>query len=97
MMQGILCADPKRAAAITARAYQHGLIIERAGPEDEVIKCMMPLTTGYAILDEGLDILESAIAEEFARTVRTFDRVSSTANGAVPGASFQFETLRQAV
>src|SRR5262249_26229269 len=57
MMQGILCADPKRAAAITAKAYKHGLIIERAGPEDEVIKCMMPLTTSYDILDEGLDIL----------------------------------------
>jgi diaminobutyrate-2-oxoglutarate transaminase len=67
MMQGILCADPKQAALITATAYRHGLIIERAGPEDEVIKCMMPLTTSYDILDEGLDILESAIAEVFTR------------------------------
>jgi diaminobutyrate-2-oxoglutarate transaminase len=65
MMIGVRCVDPKRAAAITARAYQHGLIIERAGPEDEVIKCMMPLTTSYAELDEGMDILERAMAEEF--------------------------------
>ena len=34
MMIGVKCADPKRAAAITARAYQDGLIIERAGPQD---------------------------------------------------------------
>ena len=47
MMIGVRCADPKRAAAVTARAYKYGLIIERAGPEDEVIKCMMPLTTSY--------------------------------------------------
>jgi diaminobutyrate-2-oxoglutarate transaminase len=65
MMIGVRCADPKRAAAVTARAYQNGLIIERAGPEDEVIKCMMPLTTTYGELDEGLDILEQAMADEY--------------------------------
>jgi diaminobutyrate-2-oxoglutarate transaminase len=65
MMIGVRCADPKRAASVTARAYRHGLIIERAGPDDEVIKCMMPLTTTVGELDEGLDILERAIAEEF--------------------------------
>ena len=72
MMQGILCADPKRAAAIGATAYRNGLIIERAGPEDEVIKCMMPLTTSMGELDEGMDILERAITEEYGtRTVET--------------------------
>ena len=65
MMIGVRCADPARAAAVTKRAYQYGLIIERAGPDDEVIKCMMPLTTTYGELDEGLDILERAITEEF--------------------------------
>jgi diaminobutyrate-2-oxoglutarate transaminase len=65
MMIGVVCADPKRAAAVTAEAYREGLIIERAGPEDEVIKCMMPLTTTYAELDEGMDILERAMAKEF--------------------------------
>ena len=68
MMVGILCADPKAAARITAEAYKRGLIIERAGPEDEVVKCMMPLTTSFEILEESLDILEAAVAEVFART-----------------------------
>src|SRR5262245_31096438 len=67
MMQGVLCADPKRAAAITANAFRKGLIIERAGPEDEVIKCLMPLTSSLDVMEEGLDILESAIAEELTR------------------------------
>jgi diaminobutyrate-2-oxoglutarate transaminase len=70
MMIGVRCADPKRAAAVTARAFEHGLIIERAGPQDEVIKCMMPLTTSYAELDEGIDILTRALAEEFGGAVR---------------------------
>jgi diaminobutyrate-2-oxoglutarate transaminase len=65
MMIGVRCADPKRAAAITAKAYEYGLIIERAGPEDEVIKCMMPLTTSYDELDEALEILNHAMAQEF--------------------------------
>jgi len=70
MMIGVRCADPKRAAAVTKRAFQHGLIIERCGPEDEVIKCMMPLTTSYAELDEGVDILARSLSEEFGATVR---------------------------
>jgi len=72
MMIGVRCADPKRAAAVTAKCYQYGLIIERAGPDDEVIKCMMPLTTSMGELDEGMDILERAITEEYGtRTVET--------------------------
>ncbi len=66
MMQGILCLDPNRAAAITSNAYQQGLIIERSGPNDEVIKCLMPLTTSKAELKEGLDILQACCATEFA-------------------------------
>ncbi len=64
MMRGIRCADPKRAAAVTARAFERGLIIERSGPEDEVIKCLAPLTIHRNELMEGLGILELAIAEE---------------------------------
>ncbi len=71
MMRGVRCADPKRAAAVTAKAFEYGLIIERAGPEDEVIKCMMPLTTHYDELDEGLDILERALQDEFSKGVAT--------------------------
>ncbi|MGI9420261.1 MAG: diaminobutyrate--2-oxoglutarate transaminase [Geminicoccaceae bacterium] len=67
MMRGIRLADPDRAAAATAKAFENGLIIERSGPKDEVIKCLMPLTIDDAELDEGLDILENAVVEEFDR------------------------------
>lgn len=67
MMRGVRATDPARAAAVTADAFEHGLIIERSGPRDEVIKCLMPLTIGDAELDEGLDILETALAAEFGR------------------------------
>lgn len=60
MMRGVRCVDPDKAAMISAKAYENGLIIERSGPYDEVIKCLMPLTIENEQLDEGLDILESA-------------------------------------
>jgi diaminobutyrate-2-oxoglutarate transaminase len=97
LMQGILCADPKRAAAITATAFRHGLIIERAGPEDEVIKCMMPVTTSDDVLDEGLDILEKAIAEEFARTGRSPLGVRSPAAAATRGEALLYQPLPRAI
>jgi diaminobutyrate-2-oxoglutarate transaminase len=78
MMQGVRCADAKRAAAVTARAFERGLIMERSGPVDEVLKCMMPLTTTYAELDEGLDILRQALEAEFGRQERE-QRVLETA------------------
>ena len=68
-MQGIRAVDPDRAAAVTARAFDYGLIIERSGPNDEVIKCFMPLTISVAELDEGLDCLEKALADEFGSSV----------------------------
>jgi diaminobutyrate-2-oxoglutarate transaminase len=71
MMRGIRCSDPVRAAAITATAFEQGLIIERSGPEDEVVKCLMPLTISRADLDEGLGILERACLKELGERVLT--------------------------
>lgn len=65
MMRGIRCADPKRAAAVTKKAFEYGLIIERSGPKDEVIKFLMPLTITLSEINEGLDILERALVDEF--------------------------------
>lgn len=67
MMQGIRCTDPQQAAQISAEAFQNGLIIERSGPHDEVVKCLMPLVIPTAQLDEGLDILENACKTVFTQ------------------------------
>ena len=70
MMRGLRCADPARAASVTRNAFANGLIIERCGPNDEVIKCMMPLTIGASDMREGLDILERALVQEFGDGVK---------------------------
>jgi diaminobutyrate-2-oxoglutarate transaminase len=63
LMQGVRFREPKRAKAAAARAFEHGLLIERCGPEDEVVKCMMPLTITTDEIKEGLDILERSFLE----------------------------------
>ncbi|MEX1058074.1 MAG: aminotransferase class III-fold pyridoxal phosphate-dependent enzyme, partial [Natronospirillum sp.] len=64
MMSGLQCPNGDIAGAITGRCFEHGLIIETSGPEDQVVKCLAPLTITLEELDQGLDILASAIAEQ---------------------------------
>ena len=79
MMRGMRCADPRRAAAVTAKAFEYGLIIERSGPKDEVIKFLMPLTIRRAEMEEGLDILERALVDEFGEGVANTPRCTISA------------------
>ena len=72
---------------MTKKAYSYGLIIERAGPEDEVIKCMMPLTTSYAELAEALDIS--------TRLLRTCSNVLAPLGRKVPTARECHHALRR--
>jgi 4-aminobutyrate aminotransferase len=53
--------DGELASAIIARALAEGLILIGAGPDRNVIRVLVPLTAPFALIDEGLDILESAI------------------------------------
>jgi diaminobutyrate-2-oxoglutarate transaminase len=62
LMRGIE-VDPALAAQITRTSIRNRLIIERAGPRDEVVKVLAPLTTPDEVLDRGLDILAAAAAE----------------------------------
>lgn len=65
MMRGLVCADPAAAADVTRTAFEHGLIIERSGAEDEVIKFLMPLTIEMEQLREGLSILDHSMSTVF--------------------------------
>ncbi|MDT7678101.1 MAG: diaminobutyrate-2-oxoglutarate transaminase, partial [Pseudonocardiales bacterium] len=62
MMQGI-DVGPRLSAEITRGCARNGLIIESAGPRDEVIKVFAPLTTPDGQLEQGLRILaDTALA-----------------------------------
>lgn len=50
------------AAAVVKRCYETGLIVLKAGHHDNVIRSLAPLVITDDQIDEGLEILESAIA-----------------------------------
>ncbi|GGY60229.1 diaminobutyrate--2-oxoglutarate transaminase [Marinobacter zhanjiangensis] len=63
LMRGIEAKNAELTDAITARAFEKGLIIETSGPNDEVIKCLMPLTTSEDDLKKGARILAESVDE----------------------------------
>lgn len=68
MMQGIE-TDPAIAARITQQCVRDRLIIERAGPRDEVVKLLAPLTTPDDVLERGLTILHNAVDAQISAQV----------------------------
>lgn len=63
MMRGIACKNGDIAAQICKGAFERNLIIETAGPEDEVVKCLMPLTITEEDLKKGLQLLAESVDE----------------------------------
>ena len=70
LMQGIECCSGELASKITARCFELGLVIETAGPEDEVIKFFCPLTISEAELEQGLDIFEQAVEDITSQLIK---------------------------
>lgn len=60
LMQGLAFVDPAHAAAVSREAFLQHMIIETAGPADEVVKCLCPLTIPDPELARGLDIIEAS-------------------------------------
>lgn len=63
MALGFDCQAAGIAAATTRKAFEKGLVIERCGPVDEVVKFLPALTIDNETLYQGLDIFEQALAE----------------------------------
>ncbi len=63
MVQALVFEDAEQAGKVAKLAYEEHLLVETAGPKDEVVKLLPPLTTTIEELDRGLDILEAATAK----------------------------------
>jgi diaminobutyrate-2-oxoglutarate transaminase len=65
LLQGIdtVRCDPSGGLAreIGSRCFADGLVIERTGRNDTVLKILPPLTIRASLLEEGLDILQGAV------------------------------------
>ncbi|MGY8669126.1 diaminobutyrate--2-oxoglutarate transaminase [Bradyrhizobium sp. UFLA05-109] len=63
MALGLDCQTAEIAEATTRKAFEKGLIVERCGPIDQVLKFLPALTIDPETLNQGLDIFEESFAE----------------------------------
>ncbi len=63
MAKGLAFEQPEKAAKVCTAAFDRGLLMETAGPSDEVAKLMPALTASYDEVDRGLEILTEAVAQ----------------------------------
>ncbi|MER2497092.1 diaminobutyrate--2-oxoglutarate transaminase [Vibrio neptunius] len=61
MMIGIECCNGHLASEVAKTCFNNGLVIETAGPNNEVIKFFAPLTITKSELKQGLDIFQNAV------------------------------------
>ncbi|RWK94384.1 diaminobutyrate--2-oxoglutarate transaminase [Mesorhizobium sp.] len=67
MMQGLDCGSGKLAGEIVRKAFEYGVVVERCGSEDQVVKVLPPLTIDKETLQRGLDILDKSVHEACER------------------------------
>lgn len=63
MALGFDCQISKIAEATTCKAFERGLMVERCGPLDQVVKLLPALTIDSETLNQGLEIFEKCLAE----------------------------------
>lgn len=63
MALGFDCQNSEIAEATSRKAFDKGLIIERCGPVDQVVKFLPALTIDIETLNRGLDIFDEALTE----------------------------------
>lgn len=71
LMLGLRFPEPALASATARECFQNGLLIETSGAHDEVLKLLPPLVITEAELDQGLDIIDAAVATVCAAPVET--------------------------
>lgn len=70
LMTGLAMPSGEIASQVSAKALAEGLIIETAGPDDEVVKLFCPLTISDEDLGRGLDIIDDAISKAMGRHLK---------------------------
>ena len=61
MVHGLAFGNGEVAGRVSAEAFGRGLLVERAGPDDEVVKLLPPLTITDEELAQGLELLADSV------------------------------------
>jgi diaminobutyrate-2-oxoglutarate transaminase len=62
-IQGVAFEDAELAGKVSAECFEHGLVIETAGVDDQVLKLLPPLLIPDEDLEKGLSIIEEAMTK----------------------------------
>jgi diaminobutyrate-2-oxoglutarate transaminase len=62
MMAGIEFYSPECAGLAAEGARKSGILIERCGPRDQVLKVLAPINIDCGLFEEGLRLLKSSVA-----------------------------------
>lgn len=73
MIQGLVSAWDGLAKQVSQAAFDGGLIMETAGPDDNVIKVMPPLTISSRTLETGLALLRDSVETAVKRAEPEFN------------------------
>lgn len=68
MALGFDCQMSEIAEATSRKAFEKGLIVERCGPVDQVVKFLPALTIDFDTLNQGLEIFEEALDQALKQT-----------------------------
>ena len=60
LINGVRTTVPEAAREVAAAAFERGLLVETAGPADDVVKLLPPLVVDEAAIGEALDVLDAA-------------------------------------
>ena len=60
LIQGVRTTVPEAADAVAAAAFERGLLVETAGPADEVVKLLPPLIVDDAAIAQAFEVLDEA-------------------------------------
>jgi diaminobutyrate-2-oxoglutarate transaminase len=63
LMMGFEFFSSDAAQAVAEKVRQRGVLIERCGPRDEVLKLLPPVNIDCDVLDEGLQRLDAAFED----------------------------------
>ena len=70
MIQGLAFEDSRIAGQISRKAFERGLLLETAGPDNEVAKIMPPLTIDEVAFKDGLGIFSEVLDDVAAGDLR---------------------------
>ncbi|WP_158806933.1 aspartate aminotransferase family protein [Beijerinckia sp. L45] len=76
LMAGLRFGEAAQADAVARAVFERNMLIETAGPHDEVLKLMPPLTIERETLVEGLERITDAISS-VVTPVRVIERVAA--------------------